>query len=260
MTTASKLIIASLMISNLVFIGLYCVDKPAASETLIVESKPSISKTTSINHDAQLHALQQKLADLQQTLNKERRQYQVAIQQWQQAQANAVLVKTTSINDTHAFVDSYLNNPQRDNSGKLILVGNVLSKWQETIQAALVEKITSETSPKKLLQLTQQLKSLNLKDSLKDEISQKLLQNTLHLKAEQQSDMLASLEGKITANVLNDLEPLLYSSHAEIAEEAFLRLEEMGVNTSTKAYFEQLAVNSPSEWVRNQASKMTSKL
>ena len=72
--------------------------------------------------------------------------------------------------------------------------------------------------------------------------------------------MLASLEGKVAPNVLKDLEPLLYSDNEDVSEEAFLRLEELGVNSSTKAYFDQLALNSKSEWVRNKAKQMTSKM
>jgi hypothetical protein len=252
--------LAALMVSNLVSIGLYYFDNPVAPETFIVESKPIISKTTIVNDEAQLHALQQKVADLQQTLNKERRQHQVAIQQWQQAQANAVQVKATSVNDTNVFVDSYLNNQQLDNNGKPLLIGKALQKCQENTEVVLVERIARETSPEKLLQLTQQLKSLNTHEVFDEKTSQKLLENTAYLNADQQGDMLASLEGKVTPTVLKDLEPLLYANNEEVAEEAFLRLKDMGVNSSTKSYFDQLAVNSQSEWVRNQASKMTAKL
>jgi len=166
MVTPSKLMIACLVVSNLVFIGLYAFDNPATPEPVMVENKPIILKDTASTDDAPLRALQQKVADLEQALLKERAQHQANMQQWQQAQNNAVLVEATSVNDTNAFVDSYLNNQQFDKTGKPLLVGNALQKWQANIEAVLVERIASETSPEKLLQLTQQLKSLRTHDTL----------------------------------------------------------------------------------------------
>lgn len=270
MNALSRIAIAGSILCNIAFAAHDYLD--AVEISAAVDNKAPMLKAE--HKDKQETALRRRLAGLEQQnaalkeeVEQKMQQHQTEINRLQQShiaelkqltQYTAAQQQSASklATDPHqACVDSFINAKQFDAEGNPLLIADTLRDWVGKTEATLLGEIAAETSPEQLFQLARQVRALNNQD-LDADISRKLLQNVLYLDEDKQSELLALLENAVTPEILGDLEPLLLSPNDDVYEEAFLRVEELGVSELTRPYFEFIAINGKSEWIREKAARM----
>ena len=143
---------------------------------------------------------------------------------------------------------------QQDSINNTKLLTTIQNKKDEFSKELLMQ-VHVETSPKIFLQLAKKIIALS-KETLSHEISNEFLSMAIDFNETQQSEMLLSLENSLSEENLADLEEFLMSENYDVHEEAFLRLEEIGISEETVAQFQYIAENGQVEWMRNQAMEV----
>lgn len=275
----TRFIIIALLISNAGFAGYIYLQPEPPSEQAPVPPKRAESEanftpqalSVAKEADKQIIALQRtqikqlkadvalltrQLDEQKQLLAQEKDQHSAAIADLKQSYSGQIeqLTAAASHASHEACIDSFVFANETDADGE-ILIGNTVQKWISQAESELLAKMEAETSPRRLFQQARQLMTLN-KGKMNQTIIGKLLQNGQALDMRQQSALLMMLQNAVTPATLNDLYPFLYSPYEEVYEEAFLRLQDLGLTEQTRPYFEDTAQYGQNEWVRREAKRV----
>lgn len=131
-----------------------------------------------------------------------------------------------------------------------------LRQQVRSAKAQLRQAAKQTHSSEQLLSIANKLKSLN-DEPLDTALATKLLDHIENLNEEEQLDALSLMQDALTLDQLTSLQSFFFSYHSEIREEAFLRLQELGVTEDTLPHFEQFTdPHLYPKWLTSQATAM----